>query len=116
MPLGWYAVLVTLASSPTGRVRMQELAGSVLLSVSGLTRLFDRMEQAGLVRRRPCVSDKRGTYALLTAAGRRAFRRAAPVHMWGIHDYFAAHITVAEAAAMESALRKVIEAVDPHAA
>ena len=78
LPLGWYDVLLTLDQAPEQRLRMQELAQSVLLSKSGLTRLIDRMETEGLVRRERCPSDRRGAFAVLTPEGRSAFRRAAP--------------------------------------
>src|SRR5438045_3780930 len=78
LPLTWYDVLVQLAEAPDGRLRMQDLARSVLISKSGLTRLVDRMERAGMVERQPCPSDLRGTFAVLTDAGRAALRGAAP--------------------------------------
>ena len=71
LPLAWYDVLVSLAEAPERRLRMQDLAGRVLFSRSGLTRLLDRMVSAGLVRRERCDDDRRGTFAVLTAAGSR---------------------------------------------
>ena len=58
-------------------MRMSELADSVLLSRSGLTRLVDRLERQGLLRRERCESDARGLFAEITAEGRRAVRRGA---------------------------------------
>jgi DNA-binding MarR family transcriptional regulator len=110
MPVGWYLVLLNLSKAPGGRVRMQELAESVLLSFSGMTRLFDRMAAAGLVKRAPCAQDKRGTFAVITPDGRRAFKRAAPVHLRGVQEHFARHLTDEEVAAMESALGKIVAA------
>src|SRR5579862_1644472 len=81
LPLAWYDVLVQLAEAPASRLRMQELARSVLISKSGLTRLVDRMVQAGYVERQPCPDDLRGSFAVLTPAGRDALREAAPVHL-----------------------------------
>lgn len=110
LPLTWYDVLAQLQAAPNGRLRMQELAESVLLSKSGLTRLFDRMERQGLVRREPCYDDRRGTLAVITPAGRGALRRAAPVHLRGIEEHFAAHLTDEEARTLQSALSKVLQA------
>src|SRR5437763_1054664 len=57
LQLTWYDVLFQLSLTSGGERRMQELAGAVLLSKSGLTRLVARMEQAGLVERRACPTD-----------------------------------------------------------
>ena len=85
LPLSRYDVLLNLAEAPGGRLRMQELSASVLLSKSGLSRLVDRMVEAGLVRRERCEDDRRGWFAVLTDQGRSALRRAAPVLRHG--DY-----------------------------
>ena len=53
LPLSWFDVLVQLSEAPGMRLRMQELASSVMLTRSGLTRRVDRMVAAGLVRREP---------------------------------------------------------------
>ena len=58
LPLSWHEVLVHLAAAPDGKLRMQDLARSVLLSKSGVTRLVDRMEESGLVERTACASDR----------------------------------------------------------
>ena len=113
LPLSWYDVLEQLAGAPGGRLRMQELAASVLLSKSGLTRLFDRMEAANLVRREPCDTDARGILAVLTPAGRAALRGAAPVHMRGVQEHFARYLTNDEARVLERAFDKMLSALGP---
>jgi DNA-binding MarR family transcriptional regulator len=110
LPLTWYDVLIQLQERG-GRARMQELARSILFSKSGLTRLIDRMEKAGVVRREACSDDARGTYAVITAAGRRTLARARPVHHRGIEQHFARHLTDAEARAIKSGLGKVTRAL-----
>ena len=107
LPLSRYEVLLRLVEAPGGRLRMQELASSVLLSKSGLSRLVDRMEVAGLVRRERCPSDRRGAFAVLTDQGRSALRRAAPVHLRGIHEHFARHLDDEEARTLAAALGRV---------
>ena len=109
LPLAWYDVLLNL-NEADGRQRMQELARSVLLSKSGLTRLVDRMEGAGLLRREQCPSDRRGTLAVLTAEGKAVLRRAAPVHLRGIEEHFARHLTDDEVAVLQRALDRVVAA------
>src|SRR3954451_7390681 len=69
LPLTSYEVLIYLAEQPEGKLRMRDLADKVLLSRSGLSRLADRLERAGLVEREPCPDDARGAFAVLTAAG-----------------------------------------------
>ena len=110
LPLSRYDVLLNLAEAPGGRLRMQELSASVLLSKSGLSRLVDRMVEAGLVRRERCQDDRRGWYAVLTDQGRSALRRAAPVHLRGIQEHFARHLGPEETAVLAAALSKVVAA------
>lgn len=93
MPLGWYDVLLTLAEAPDRRLRMAELADRVLLSRSGVTRLVDRLQAEGLVRREPSPHDARGTYTVLTADGLARLRSAAPVHLAGIRRHWLARFS-----------------------
>ena len=112
LPLGWYEVLLHLVNAPDNRLRMGDLADAVMLSPSGLTRLVDRMVDAGLVAREPCPSDRRVLYAQLTPAGRATLRRAAPTHLRGIDEHFASVLTDAEVAVMTRALGRVIDALN----
>src|SRR5215216_2547842 len=110
LPLTRYDVLLNLAEAPGGRLRMQELSASVLLSKSGLSRLVDRMVEAGLVRRERCQDDRRGWFAVLTDQGRGALRRAAPVHLRGIHEHFTRHLSPEEVEVLTAALFRVVAA------
>jgi DNA-binding MarR family transcriptional regulator len=110
IPLAWYDVLVHLHEADGHRLRMQELAGEVLLSKSGLTRLIDRMERAGLVRRAACAEDRRGTFAELTDGGRQTLRRTAPTHLRGVGEHFAAHLSDDEADILQRALYRIADA------
>jgi DNA-binding MarR family transcriptional regulator len=96
LPLAHYDVLVQLAFAPEGRLRMHELAERVLLSRSGVTRLVDRLESEGLVRRATCASDARGAFASLTDAGLARLRDATPVHLDGVRRHFADLLRPAE--------------------
>jgi DNA-binding MarR family transcriptional regulator len=93
--LASYDVLVQLSEAPDG-LRMSELADAVLLSRSGLTRLVDRLERDGLVERRSCPSDARGTYAVLTEKGRDRLRVASATHLRGVAEHFVSHFTPSE--------------------
>jgi DNA-binding MarR family transcriptional regulator len=83
-----YEVLLYLADAPEQRLRMSDLAASLLLSQSGVTRLVERLEREGLVRRERCEDDARGTYAVLTEAGRARFAQARPTHLAGVRRLF----------------------------
>lgn len=109
LPLSWYEVLMRLRAAPEGGLRMQDLAGAVLLSKSGITRLVDRMEHAGLVRRVACPSDRRGTLAVITDEGRAVFRKAMPVHLRSIQEHFARHLSADDARTLERLLRRVLD-------
>lgn len=93
LPLSSYEVLLFLADSPEGQMRMSELADGVLLSRSGLTRLVDRMEREGLLRRERCEDDARGWFAAITPKGRELFTRARKTHLDGVRERFLSHFT-----------------------
>jgi DNA-binding MarR family transcriptional regulator len=96
LPLSSYEVLLRLARAPEGHLRMSELAESVLLSPSGLTRLADRLERAGLIVRKECSTDQRGLLAVITDEGRRLLRQAARTHIAGVRERFLRHLTPEE--------------------
>lgn len=107
LPLTWYDVLIQLYEAPDQRLRMQALADSVVLSRSGLTRLVDRIEAAGLLRREHSREDRRGTFAVLTEAGGATVERARPLHHRGIQEHFSQHLNNEEARALYEAISKV---------
>ena len=113
LPLAWYDVLIQLSNAPEGKLRMQALADRVVLSRSGLTRLVDRMERAGLVLREHSREDRRGYYAVLTEEGRRVFAQAQPIHHRGIQEHFARHLSDADVQALHTAIAKVRSANHP---
>ncbi len=88
LPLTSYEVLLHLARAPQGRLRMSDLADSVLLSRSGLTRLADRLEKDGLIKREECPTDQRGMFAVITEEGRRQFGEAGRTHLSGVRRRF----------------------------
>jgi DNA-binding MarR family transcriptional regulator len=106
VPLTFYDVFVNL-SEAGGRLRMSDLADAVVLSRSGVTRVVDRMEKAGYVRRERCPSDRRGSFAVLTPKGRRALRDAWPVHARGVAEHFARNLSDEEAALLADVLRRM---------
>ena len=91
-----------------GTLRMRDLADSVLLSRSGMTRRVDRLEEAGYVSRFACETDRRGSMAQLTNAGRERLEAALPVHVKGIETHFVAKLSPAELEMVRSTLSKVL--------
>jgi DNA-binding MarR family transcriptional regulator len=97
IPLTSYDVLVALVEAPDRRLRMNELARHVVvLSRSGVTRLADRLEAEGLLRRERTATDRRGAYAVLTEKGAAALDDARPVYARGIAEHFGRFLDSAE--------------------
>jgi DNA-binding MarR family transcriptional regulator len=93
------------APQAAARLRLHDLAGRAVLSRSGLTRLVDRLQDEGLLRRERCAEDRRGYHAVITDKGRKAVREAWPVYRRGIEQYFARHLGALQ-------LRTITETLD----
>jgi DNA-binding MarR family transcriptional regulator len=85
-----YEALLHLSRAEEGRMRRVDLAGLLLLTASGVTRLLDGLEAASLVERASCASDRRVTYAVLTEAGRTRLHQASRSHIAGVRAFFEA--------------------------
>ncbi len=88
LTMGDYEVLVHLSEADDHRLRMCDLAGSLRLSPSGLTRRLDGMVRQGWVARSACPGDRRVMYATLTPAGRKKMEAAAPDHVASVRRHF----------------------------
>jgi len=108
--LTWYEVMVNLSGAPGHRLRMQELAERSLISKSGLSQAIAHMEEAGLVKRESCASDRRGTFAVLTLAGEQKFKEVEAVHLRAIQEGFTRHLNDEEAHALRTALERIVKA------
>src|SRR3954454_18770049 len=91
-----FDVLSRLSDAEGGKLRMHDIAASVMLSRSGLTRLVDRLERDGLVHRCSCENDARGAYAVITDAGRTRCAEARAAHLAGLRELFVAHYSAEE--------------------
>ena len=111
LSLSWYDVLAQL-SLAAGRLRMTDLASSILVTSSGLTRLLDRMEDEGLIARESCLEDRRGYWAVLTEDGRRAFSEITPSHLKRVNRHFLTHLDEVEISALNSIFSKILDAED----
>lgn len=110
IPLTWYEVLAQLNCSAEGGLRMQDLAAGIILSQSGLTRLLDRMSEAGLVERHRCPHDRRGWYATITPQGKTLLENATPIHLEGVKEYFMQYLSDEEVLTLLNTFEKVLNA------
>ena len=108
LPLSSYEVLIFLRAAPERRMRMAELADRTLLSRYGMTRLVDRLERDGLLRRDTCSSDARGCFAVLTEKGEAVIDEARGTHLAGVRRRFLAHLDDGDLHCLAGAFNKVI--------
>jgi len=104
-----YDVLVTLEYEEGHRMRLSQLANEIVLSRSGLSRLVDRLERDGLLKREECVGDRRGTYAVLTEKGLEARRGAWPTLRKEISRVWGDRLTEAEATKLLKVFSRIKE-------
>jgi len=102
-----YEVLLRLANAPDRRLRRVDLAGEVLLTASGITRLLDGLERGGYVERGLCDTDRRVVYAVLTDAGLRKVREASASHVAQIDELFGGLYDADELVRMETLLTRL---------
>jgi DNA-binding MarR family transcriptional regulator len=107
-----YDALLQLVRAPDHRLRMSALAERVLLSRSGITRLVDRLEHAGMVRRSACPTDARGAEAALTPLGLERLRAASRTHLEGVDRYFMGAIGDTDRDAIERACNGVLDGLE----
>lgn len=110
LPISWYDVLLVLNAAPDRRLRMSDLGARAVLSREQISRVVSELEREGLVERRPNPDDKRSSFAVVTPAGRKRLRAAAPPYLAAIEEHFTRHLTAAEAATLVRALGKVLVA------
>lgn len=85
-----FEVLLRLSWVEDHRLRIQDLAAQSVLTRSGISRMVERLERAGLVRREEATEDRRGAYAVLTEAGEERFRSALRAHVVFVRHNFLA--------------------------
>lgn len=97
-----YEVLMLLGEAPGRRLRITALSSATLLSVSGVSRMDDRLAREGLVAKEACEDDRRGAEAVLTASGRGRLRAARASHLAGVRATFLERLSDDELATMGS--------------
>jgi MarR family transcriptional regulator, 2-MHQ and catechol-resistance regulon repressor len=108
-----FEVLMRLARSPGSRLRMTDLAGQTSLSTSGVTRVVDRMDRDGLVRREACPSDRRSSYAVITTPGRQRLDEVLPGHLALLQQWFIGQLTPGQLDNLLESMRAIRDAVNP---
>ena len=112
LPITWFDVMNRLREAPGQRLRMHELEAASLFTKSGLTRLVDRIEDAGFVRRERSPEDRRGVHVVMTTAGNAKIGAVWEDHVTSIHRHFGQHLDDADAAAIERVARKILAGND----
>jgi DNA-binding MarR family transcriptional regulator len=107
IPLAWFDVLLQLRRSPDGRLKMNEIAEAIVHSSGGTTRLVDRIEEAGLVARQSCPSDRRAIHVAITNAGNAKLDAALNVHLEYLNESLAKRLTESERVTLASLLTKL---------
>jgi DNA-binding MarR family transcriptional regulator len=83
-----YEALLRLSRADGHYLKRVDLAESLLLTPSGVTRLLDGLERAGYVEKGSCDTDARITYAVLTEAGHEKLAEASTSHIAQIRTFF----------------------------
>lgn len=106
-PLPWYEVLETVADAPEQRLRMGDLAETLVITRGGLTKLVDRMVRAGLIERTFCEEDRRVSYATLCDDGRQMLAQMRPIVTAELEAAFSAALSEQQAAGLRDTLELV---------
>jgi DNA-binding MarR family transcriptional regulator len=109
LPLSSYNVLRLLHEAAGGRLRLSELARAVHLTRSGVTRLANRLERAGLLRREGLAQDRRGSCAALTNRGQVQLRRARTVFARAVAEHFGSCLSDGEAETLNAILSRMVK-------
>lgn len=109
LPLAWFEVLLQLRREPEGRLKMNEIAEAIVHSTGGTTRLIDRLEEAGLVERQLCPSDRRAIHVAITARGNAKLDEALRVHVDYLEEHVSSRLTCDERGALTALLSKLNE-------
>lgn len=107
LSLSEYTALMHLSEAPDRRLRMSELAAACAISISGMTRIANRLEERDLLRRERCPSDGRAWNAVLTDAGLLRLRQAWPTHLASVRRHLLDHLQALDLPALTAALQRI---------
>jgi DNA-binding MarR family transcriptional regulator len=107
LPLPWFEVLLQIRKSLDGRMKMHRIADAIVHSTGGTTRLIDRLEEAGLVARQNCPSDRRAIFVAITDEGNRRLDVALDVHLIYLEGLLGSRLSNVERGTLTSLLHKL---------
>jgi DNA-binding MarR family transcriptional regulator len=107
IPLSWYEVLIQLGCANGSRLTMTQLASQISLTSGGVTRLIDRIAEAGLVERQNCPSDRRSVYVAITDEGRTTLETASTTYSSTVDRYLTAPLGADECKRISESLRRL---------
>lgn len=107
LPLAWFEVLLRLRQNPDGRLTMSQMADAIVHSTGGTTRLVDRLEEAGLVRRENCPNDRRSVYVAITEGGNAKLDQALGVHLTYLDESLGARLDESDRGTLSALLTKL---------
>ncbi|HUY16281.1 MAG TPA: MarR family transcriptional regulator [Acidimicrobiales bacterium] len=107
LPLAWFEVLLQLRQSADGRLKMSQMADAIVHSTGGTTRLVDRLEDAGFVRREHCPSDRRSVFVGITDPGNAKLDEALDVHLRCLNERLGARLDAHERETLAELLTKL---------
>jgi MarR family 2-MHQ and catechol resistance regulon transcriptional repressor len=108
IPMVWFDVLIHVGGAEEGRLTMSRLSEEVALTTGGVTRLVDRMVEAGLVARQDCPSDRRSVHVVLTSVGQSTLRDAIGQHIDGVDRHLIAPLDETDRRGLRVALAKLV--------
>jgi DNA-binding MarR family transcriptional regulator len=108
-PSAWYDVLWELDKAGAAGLRPLEIERRRLISQSNISRLIDRLAEAGYVERRPCAEGARGQQVVITPAGREMRKRMWPVYAGAIGEAVGRRVSEREAETLGRLLGKLVE-------
>jgi MarR family 2-MHQ and catechol resistance regulon transcriptional repressor len=109
IPLVWFDVLIHIGGAPEGRLTMSKLSTDIALTTGGVTRLVDRMTEAGLVERTNCPSDRRSVHVVMTEQGNTTLAAAIAEHIAGIDRHVMAVLDENDRSSLSQALTKLVD-------
>lgn len=108
-PLSWYDVLLELSRDPDSGLRQYEIGERVLLNKHNLSRLIDRLENDGLVKRQACDIDGRGNIVKITRKGLQLKQAMWPVYAKAIQEFFAESLTTTQIRSLTEIMNTLLE-------
>jgi DNA-binding MarR family transcriptional regulator len=107
LPFAWFDVLLQLRHNENGRLKMNQIADAIVHSTGGTTRLIDRLEESGYVRREHCATDRRAIWVAITDEGGAKLDEALLVHLRYLDEHLATRLNGAERGVLTGLLTKL---------